>query len=191
LMDTWARPLLIGQRAPRKSRCTENRAGGEPRPLGILPNLQKSIGYESCTPACALCTVDSAEALFRDHGSLRDRHRRWQVAVGHDELRLRIDRQLSLPLSSIEVLGEPAGAVRLVHWALVRRTPGVANLLGTDSRPEGRKTENRTHWPTSAWPRHSGKILRSQPGVPMMQASDHGHLDDSALVEALNRSRLW
>jgi hypothetical protein len=54
--------------------------------------------------------------------------------------------------------------------------------------PRGKSTDRQLQCGRYTQP--SGTILRSPPRVPMMQASDHGYLDDAALVGALHRSRL-
>ena len=54
--------------------------------------------------------------------------------------------------------------------------------------PRGESTDRQLQCGRYTQP--AGTILRSPPRVLMMQASDHGHLDDSTLVGALHRSRL-
>jgi hypothetical protein len=54
--------------------------------------------------------------------------------------------------------------------------------------PRGESTDRQLQCGRYTQP--AGTILRSPPRVLMMQASDHGHLDDSTLVGARHRSRL-
>jgi Amidohydrolase family len=63
-------------------------------------------------------------------------------------------------------------------------TPSVEE----ERAPRGESTDRQLQCGRYTQP--AGTILRSPPRVLMMQASDHGHLDDSTLVGALHRSRL-
>jgi hypothetical protein len=69
-----------------------------------------------------------------------------------------------------------------------RGSCGFQPSVEEERAPRGESTD-RQHQ-CGRYTQQAGGILRSPPRVLMMQASDHGHLDDSTLVGALHRSRL-
>src|SRR5437867_1158580 len=86
---------------------------------------------------------------------------------------------------SAEVLD--LGCERHPAWTNMVRT--VFRPRGEEERaPPGERPDRRLDG--GGYARQAGTRLRSQPCVLMMQASDHEHLDDSALVGVLHRSWL-
>ena len=72
-------------------------------------------------------------------------------------------------------------------WTNMVRT--VFRPRGEEERaPPGERPDRRLQG--GGYTQPAGTRLRSQPCGLMMQASDHGHLDDSALVGVLHRSWL-
>jgi hypothetical protein len=88
-------------------------------------------------------------------------------------------------------------AVRLRPWtSAAKDTPAWTNVVHADftlsveeeQAPPDESTDRQLQ--CARYTQEAGTILRSPPRVAMMEAADHGRLDDSAFVESLHRSWL-
>src|SRR5262249_54517700 len=140
------------------------------------------------TPGPAARNVDHAGLRHgAPAGALTHRARVWAG----------VDRTHPVPSNwPIQVLGGAAGAVRPGHWASDARDAKwdlPCSVRTSEGEEGGRRRPGEDAKPALQRRRSTERAeatLRSQPCVPVMQASDHGHRNDTAVVGAIHRPRL-